>query len=434
MQDQNRPESLPSRRHRALEEKNMLTPQDTELIFTLKDKGHSERYIARTLKISRNTVRRYLKMGRWQPRAPAPRDTALDGLEDWLRQTFLTHHGNAAVVHQQLRKEHELEVSLRCVQKAVAPFRRELAVCQKATVRFETPAAKQLQADFGERRVLIAGQPQRVHFAVLTLGFSRRCFVQAFENEKQLNWLRALEGSFERFGGVPQQILVDNARALVKRHGEDEVEFNPTFKQFCDFWGVTPRACKPYRARTKGKVENGVHYVQRNALAGHTFETWDELHAHLNWWTDQVADLRIHGTTKEVPLERFEREEAGALTPFESGRAFGTLVEHERVVNNEACVNFATNSYSVPWRLISARVQVRVTTNHLRVFAQGECVAEHELVSGRHLRVIEPLHLEGMGQRPRPLLQEPAPDTEVSSSKLARPLSEYAEAIAQEAS
>ncbi|MEM1349598.1 MAG: helix-turn-helix domain-containing protein [Myxococcota bacterium] len=112
----------------------MLTPQDTELIFALKDKGHSERYIARTLKISRNTVRRYLKLGQWTPRTPAPRDTVLHGLQDWLRKTFLTHHGNAAVVHQQLEKEHGIQVSLRCVQKAVAPFRRELAICSKAAV------------------------------------------------------------------------------------------------------------------------------------------------------------------------------------------------------------------------------------------------------------------------------------------------------------
>ena len=86
---------------------------------------------------------------------------------------------------------------------------------------------------------------------------------------------------------------------------------------------MTPRACKPYRARTKGKVENGVHYVQRNALAGHEFESWDALHAHLNWWMDQVADLRIHGTTKEVPLERFEREECS--DPRKSSHLSGNL-------------------------------------------------------------------------------------------------------------
>jgi transposase len=213
----------------------MLTQEDAQLIFALKDKGHGSRYIARTLGLSRTTVRRYLKVGTWAPRALVHRTSVLDGLDGWLRTTFVAHHGNAAVVHQQLKKEHGIEVTLRAVQKAVAPFRRHLAICAKATVRFETPAARQLQADFGERRVVIAGLSQRVHFAVLTLGFSRRCYVQAFATEKQLNWLRAIEGAFYRFGGVPEQLLVDNARALVTRHSEDEVKFNPTFKQFCQF-------------------------------------------------------------------------------------------------------------------------------------------------------------------------------------------------------
>lgn len=410
----------------------MLTQKDAQLIFALKDKGHGLRHIARTLGLSRNTVRRYLKMGSWAPRAPASRSCLLDGLDDWLRYTFLTHHGNAAVVHQELKKEHGIDVTLRCVQKAVAPFRRELAVCAKATVRFETPAAHQLQADFGERRVLIGGVQHRVHFAVLTLGFSRRCYVQAFSCEKQINWLRAMEAAFYRFGGVPQQLLVDNARALVTHHGEQEVQFNPTFKAFCDFWGLTPRACKPYRARTKGKVENGVKYVQRNALAGHTFSDWDALHAHLKWWMDEVADKRVHGTTGELPLERFEREEAQALEPFEFGRAYGALLEHERIVNSEACVMFETNAYSVPWALISQRVQMRVGTNSLRVFSKGQCVAEHKLLDGRHRRQVQPSHIEGIGKKPE-LLRVHEED-EPASSSLARPLWEYAAAIAQEAS
>ena len=154
--------NLTSRRTNAMEER-MLTPPQAQLIFELRDQGHGSRFIARTLGLSRTTVRRYLKMGQWRPRATPPPERVLDGLEDWLRQTFLTHHGNAAVVHQQLKKEHDIEVSLRCVQKAVAPFRRELAICNKATVRFETPAAKQLQADFGERRVVIAPPSLRRH-------------------------------------------------------------------------------------------------------------------------------------------------------------------------------------------------------------------------------------------------------------------------------
>ena len=316
----------------------------------------------------------------------------------------------------------------------MAPFRRVLAICSKAAVRFETPAAKQLQADFGERRVPIAGQSCRVHFAVLTLGFSRRCYVQAFTNERQLNWLRAIEAAFERFGGTPEELLVDNARALVTRHDKDELVFNPLFKQFCEFWGVTPRACKPYRARTKGKVESGVKYVKRNALAGHDFDDWPALERHLSWWMDEVADVRVHGTTGESPLERCEREEASALTPFDPGRACGVVLEQERFVNSEACVSFGTNSYSVPWSLISTRVVIRVDTGSLRVFAQGECVAEHALLQGRHLRQIQQAHLDGMGRKPARAEVVRLDEDAVASSSLARPLSEYADFIAQEAS
>lgn len=413
----------------------MLTQDDARLILALREKGWSKRAIARELHISKNTVRRYLKMGRWAPRPSPVRPSSLDGMQDWLRLHFHKHGGNAAVLHQILTHEMGFEITLRTVQRAVKPLRDELALHAKATVRFETPPAHQLQADFGERRVTIAGVTQRVHFAVLTLGFSRRCFVQAFTNEKQFNWLRAIEAAFHRFGGVPEQILVDNARALVTRHGDEEVTFNPTFKQFCEFWGISPRACKPYRARTKGKVESGVKYVQRNALAGREFESWDALERHLAWWMDEIADRRVHGTTAETPLARFQREEAHALTPFESGRAFGVVLEHERLVNSEACIRFATNSYSVPWALISQRVQVRVSTTSLHVYHQGECVAEHNLMTGRHARQIHKEHLLGMGQKPQVLSPEPAGELdEPSTSTLARPLSEYADFIAAEAS
>ena len=118
------------------------------------------------------------------------------------------------------------------------------------------------------------------------------------------------------------------------------------FKQFCEFWGVTPRACKPYRARTKDKVESGVKYVKRNALVSHEFDDWPAFERQLSWWMDEIADARIHGTTGASPLARFEREEVQAMTLFQAGRAFGVVLEHERGVNSEVCVSFETNLYN----------------------------------------------------------------------------------------
>jgi hypothetical protein len=104
------------------------------------------------------------------------------------------------------------------------------------------------------------------------------------------------------------------------------VVFNEKFKAFAKHWGFRPRACAPYRARTKGKTENGVGYVKRNAIAGRSFPSWEALEAHLEAWTRDVADVRLHGTTGEAPIDRFQRAEAKALKlvagvpPFHAAR------------------------------------------------------------------------------------------------------------------
>jgi transposase len=101
-------------------------------------------------------------------------------------------------------------------------------------------------------------------------------------------------------------LLLDNAKPLVNFHDAQtrEVRFNDRFHAFCRYWDVVPKACAPYRARTKGKDERGVGYVKRNAIAGHTFESLAALEAHLAWWMREVADVRVYGTTGEPPMVR----------------------------------------------------------------------------------------------------------------------------------
>ena len=126
-------------------------------------------------------------------------------------------------------------------------LRRELVAEAKATVRFETPPGLQLQIDFGSTTVVIAGEPERFFLFVATLGFSRRGFVAAFRHERQSAWLDGLERAFQHFGGVPEELLLDNAKALVTHHDPRtrEVVFNDRFHAFCRYWGVRPRACAP---------------------------------------------------------------------------------------------------------------------------------------------------------------------------------------------
>jgi transposase len=302
----------------------MQTPEDVQTMLKLASLGWGAKRISRELGCSRNTVRSYLRQGAWQPYQSPRRPGWLAAHQDWLADRFRQHRGNCDVVRQQLQREHGITVSLRTVERAVAHLRRDVLAQTAATVRFETPPGQQLQIDFGTLRVPVGEEQTKIHLFVATLGYSRRTYVAMFLHERQSAWLQGLEDAFRHFGGMTREVLIDNARALVTEHDAQtrEVAFNDRFHAFCRYWGVTPRACAPYRARTKGKDERGVGYVKRNAIAGHRFASLEELEAHLARWMREVADVRIHGTTAEPPIDRFERDERSALTPLASKAPF----------------------------------------------------------------------------------------------------------------
>jgi transposase len=404
----------------------MQTPEDVAQMLRLKAAGLGIKHIARKMGCSKNTVRRYLRGGGWVAYKVPQREQALRGLEPWLAERLQRHRGNADVVRQDLEREHGVTVSLRTVERAVAPFRRELRAAEVATVRFETAPGEQLQIDFGETTVAIAGERVRAHLFVATLGYSRRPYVAVFDHQRQAAWWGGIEGAVHYFGGRPRELLLDNAKALVNFHDAQtrEVRFNERFHAFCRYWDVLPKACAPYRARTKGKDERGVGYVKRNAIAGHAFDSMAALEAHLAWWMREVADTRVHGTTGEAPIARFRAKEAAALRPLEGRTTFQPIRECVRRVHADACVELETNRYSVPWRLIGESVTVLVN-EQVRIVHAGQEVAVHGRLAGQRRVSLHREHLLGIvGTEPRP---KPSAIDVLSTAwpELLRPLQEY---------
>jgi transposase len=376
----------------------MQTPEDVQAMLKLASLGWGAKRISRELGCSRNTVRSYLRQGGWQPYQSPQRPGRLTPHREWLAERFRQHRGNCDVVRQELQREHGVTVSLRTVERAVAHLRREVLAQTAATVRFETPPGHQLQIDFGTVRVPVGDESIKVHLFVATLGYSRRIYVAMFLHERQSAWLQGLEGAFRHFGGTTREVLVDNARALVNEHDAQtrEVAFNDRFHAFCRYWGVIPRACAPYRARTKGKDERGVGYVKHNAIAGHRFASLEALQAHLVRWMREVADVRVHGTTAEPPIARFERDERQALAPLAAKAPFLQVRELSRRVHTDACIELDTNRYSVPWKLIGESVTVVVAERQVRVLYAGQEVACHAQAGGRRTSIIERSHLVGI--------------------------------------
>jgi transposase len=198
-------------------------------------------------------------------------------------------------------------------------------------VRFETPPGHQAQVDFAEFRF-----PWGKRYALLVvLGYSRLLWLKFYPRQTMATVIQGLEEAFSYFGGVPAELLFDQMKAVIlddhRVEGGKLLE-NPEFLRFAAHWSFRIRACRPYRAQTKGKVERPVWYLRDNFVYGREFLGDADLDAQRRRWLDATANVRIHGTTKEPPRIRFERDERAVLQPLalRPYHSLGLAPERER--------------------------------------------------------------------------------------------------------
>jgi transposase len=405
----------------------MVAAEVVRQMGQLAELGWGAKRIARELGVARNTVRRYLRGAS----AEVQEHLAARRLDEATRAEALRlfdaeAEGNAVVVARLLR-DRGVAASVRTVQRAVEDLRRSQRASQVATVRFETAPGEQMQVDVGQRLVRIAGTLVRVFFVCAVLGFSRRLFVRAFLSARQDDWREGIASAFQRFGGVPRTLLIDNDGALVigRDPATQTARLHPAFAAFCRDFGVEARVCRPYRARTKGKTESGVKYVKRNAIAGRAFGSFAEFEGHLDGWMRE-ADERVHGTTHERPIDRFLREEVSALRPLPANPLPLRERRLRRKVANDALVDIDTVRYSVPHRLVRTDVEVLVGESEVRIYSGADLVATHARTLEPHTSVIDFSHYRGLWREPAQL-----PDIEPPRAleALGRSLADYEAAL-----
>jgi transposase len=189
-------------------------------------------------------------------------------------------------------------------------------------VRFETAPGHQAQVDFAEVKL-----PWGKRFAlVVVLGFSR-LWVRFVVRQDMLTLIRGLEDAFTYFGGVPHELLFDQMRAVITRDERltgGPLVRNTEFLRFAAHWGFVARACRAYRAQTKGKVERPIRYLRDSFLYGREFLGDTQLGDEGRHWVETVANARLHATTKRVPRELFEGEERALLQPL-AGHPYHSL-------------------------------------------------------------------------------------------------------------
>lgn len=353
-----------------------------EAIRRMHGRGMGKKRIAREMGLDIKTVRKWLKT-EWKPQQREREEPALAKHDEWIRKRFPEVGYNAKVLHRELGVL-GYEGSYVSVQRHARPLRM-VGQPEMATARYETAPGAQAQVDWGMLNVWIGEERTKVHLFVMVLGYSRRIFARAYLNEKLGNLLDGHEAAFAHFGGRTETILYDNPRTIVlaKDEATGEVEWNRRFKDRMDFYGVEIKLCRYYRAQTKGKVESGVKYVKRNALAGRRFETLDELNGWLTTWALTIADERVHGTTHEIPRERFERDERVKMIAVDRRPPSRECRTLRRQVATDGYVAIETNRYPVPYEWSRAEVEVQLSETEVRV-VHGEQAIEYERVIGKY--------------------------------------------------
>ena len=380
---------------------SVVSKERWEELGRMRAAGMSTSAISRATGLDRKTVRTCLNKVQWEPyrRAPAE-ETLLSAHRAWLVERAPQVNYSAQILFQELRSSRGYSGGYDTVKNAVRPLRVEASAQALTQRRFETEPGQQAQADWGQVRVRFAGGPAQVHIFVMTLGYSRRAWAEGYENERMGALLSAHEHAFRHFGGRTAEILYDRMRTVTTGlvSAEGKPRWNARFEAFARHWGFEPRLCRPYRAQTKGKVESGVKYVKRNFLPGRVFRDLEDFNEQLAAWQAEVADVRIHGTVHERPIERFAREAAALVSTLDQP-SFYEAIPRERIVASDWLVAIDANRYSVPWRLIGKTVQVVRVGGAWHISHQGKLVAEHPVLTGRHQLNVLPEHGPGASAR-----------------------------------
>ncbi len=368
----------------------MIRLGELVMILDLHRQGLSVSAIARQLERDRKTVRKYIERGLEPPAygPRRPRSTVVTPFAPYLRERIAAFPELTG--SRLLREIKELGYTggytavkdlLRTIRpKALQAFER----------RFETPPGKQAQVDFAYFRTVFTDEPgaeRIVWLFSLVLGHSRMMWGRFVAHQDLQTVLRCHIAAFEALGGVPAEILYDRMKTAVVGEVDDQgIAYNRKLLDLAAHYRFLPKACRPYRAKTKGKVERPFRYVREDFFLGRSFRNLDDLNTQFRDWLDTVANPRRHATTGRIVLEHFAEEKpylkALPTTPF------NVVFTLDRRVTREGMVSVGGNLYSVPDCTRRRVVEVHALANEIRILEDDKLIAVHPVLEGRGQRRI----------------------------------------------
>lgn len=375
----------------------MIQREGWYMIRELLREGLAISEIARRIGHDRKTIRK-IRDAPGHPTAQErrKRGSKLDPYTPYLRQRVAAGVLNAVKLQEELRRQ-GYTGGVTLIRRFLHPLRQWVPV---VTERFETPPGQQAQVDWAAcGRIWHRDRLRTLSSFSMTMGYSRRQYLVFTVSQEMETFERCHINAFRYFRGIPSEILYDNLKTAVDHRGADgQVVWNRRFRDFADYYGFTPRACQPYRAQTKGKVENGIRYVKGNFLLGLDLAgmTLEHLNGEALRWLRETADVRVHGTTHERPIDRWPAE-AAALRSLDGRRDYDTSYVCHRLVSREGYISYRGSRYSVPPEHAGRPLLVKEGADgRLRVYSSHRQVIEHLLAEKSGSIITTPGHAEAV--------------------------------------
>ena len=363
-------------------------------------KGLKASQIAEDLGLDERTVSKWLAEKTYRPRegTGSKGPSKLDPFKGEIARLLERHPYSSVQILQQIRQAGYQGgyTILKDYVKKVRPPKKP------AYLTLEFAPGECAQIDWGNYgSVPVGSTRRRLSFFVMVLCYSRLMYVEFSLAEKMEHFLSAHKNALEFIGGVPSKIMFDNAKVAVLSHPPGAAPvFNPHYLDFAAHYGFEPVACNVRRPNEKGRVENGVGYVKKNLLAGLEITHFETLHPTGRAWMDDVANCRIHGETKERPIDRFASEKA-CLNPMPE-MGYDVAVTETLGASNQCWVRVDSNRYSVPTRLANRQVRLKRYPDRICLYHEGQLVVTHTRSYERCQRIQDPEHKkELLARRPK---------------------------------
>ncbi len=371
----------------------MLKKEELFLIRDLSSQNLSISEIARQTGFDRKTVRKYLQLKTLpEPQKRHGRKSKLDPYKPYILKKLEEGSYTAARLYREI-KEMGFDGGMTIVKDFVREVRPQQRV--PAVLRYETKPGVQAQVDWAEMgTVEIDGKIKKLFCFNMILGYSRMRYVEFTLSIDTPTLIQCHLNAFEYFGGFTQEILYDNMKQVVIKRAlkSSDSEWNSQFEDFFKCFGFIPRLCRPYRPQTKGKIENTVGYVKRDFFLGRLFTSLENLNAQVHRWLERVNST-VHGTTYQIPLERFKEEN---LSPLGQVPPYKVVHKETRKVSRDCYISFLGNKYSVPYRFAGRNAELQIFEKIFEVYVDYEKVCEHEILQGNCRVARKKEHFQGL--------------------------------------